>query len=134
MPHRDILYVEGCKDYVKLVMAAKTHLLHETMKEMAETLGGRFVHVHRSFIVAEAHIKLLQPEQVVDRRQRYPSAAPTSPICWPSSRSNWLPQGPQPCAEILEAGGGVAGRVEVRGNGFGPFHFGLAGGVQVGAL
>ncbi len=65
VPHRDILYVEGCKDYVKLVTAAKTHLLHETMKEMAETLGGRFVRVHRSFIVAGAHIKLLQPEQVV---------------------------------------------------------------------
>ena len=63
--YRDILYVEGCKDYVKIVTAAKTYLHHETMKGMAELLGDNFVRAHRSFIVAAAHIKLLQPEQVV---------------------------------------------------------------------
>ena len=62
---RDILYVEGCKDYVKVVTTAKTHLHHATMKEMAELLGDNFARVHRSFIVSAAHIKLLQPEQVV---------------------------------------------------------------------
>lgn len=63
--HRDILYVEGCKDYVKIVTAAKTYLHHETMKEMADILGEPFVRAHRSFIVAATHIKLLQPEQVL---------------------------------------------------------------------
>jgi two-component system response regulator LytT len=63
--YRDILYVEGCKDYVKIVTAAKTYLHHATMKEMVDTLGERFVRVQRSFIVAAAHIKLLQPEQLV---------------------------------------------------------------------
>lgn len=65
IPYRDILYVEGCKDYVKIVTVAKTHLHHETMKGMAEQLGAQFVRAHRSFIVAAAHIKLLQPEQLV---------------------------------------------------------------------
>ncbi|NML65702.1 response regulator transcription factor [Hymenobacter sp. RP-2-7] len=65
VPHRDILYVEGCKDYVKVVTSAKTYLHHETMKGMVELLGAPFVRVHRSFIVAAAHLKLLQPEQVV---------------------------------------------------------------------
>jgi two-component system response regulator LytT len=32
---------------------------------MVDTLGERFVRAHRSFIVAAAHIKLLQPEQLV---------------------------------------------------------------------
>jgi two-component system LytT family response regulator len=32
---------------------------------MVDTLGERFVRVQRSFIVAAAHIKLLQPEQLV---------------------------------------------------------------------
>jgi DNA-binding LytR/AlgR family response regulator len=63
--YRDIVYVEGCKDYVKVVTTAKTHLHHATMKEMVDTLGERFVRAHRSFIVAAAHIKLLQPEQLV---------------------------------------------------------------------
>ena len=65
VPYRDILYVEGCKDYVKVVTPAKTYLHHETMKGMTELLGGQFVRAHRSFIVAAAHIKLLQPEQLV---------------------------------------------------------------------
>ena len=63
--HREIVYVEGCKDYVKIVTGSKTYLLHQTMKEMAETLGAAFLRVHRSFIVAVAHIKLLQPENVI---------------------------------------------------------------------
>jgi len=62
VPHRDILFVKGCKDYVKVVTAAKTYLHHATMKEMVDTLGGHFVLVQRSFIIAAAHIKLLQPE------------------------------------------------------------------------
>jgi DNA-binding LytR/AlgR family response regulator len=63
--HRDILYVEGCKDYVKIVTPTKTYLHHATLKEMVDTLGERFVRTHRSFIVAAAYIKLLQPEQLV---------------------------------------------------------------------
>jgi two-component system response regulator LytT len=65
VPYRDIAYVEGCKDYVKLVTPTKTYLHHATMKEMTDVLGEQFVRVHRSFIVAAAHIKLLQTEQVV---------------------------------------------------------------------
>ena len=65
VPYRDILYVEGCKDYVKVVTASKTHLHHATMQAMTDSLGEAFVRVHRSFIVGAAHIKLLQPEQVV---------------------------------------------------------------------
>ena len=65
VPHRDIIYVEGCKDYVKLMTATKTYLLHQTMKEMVEILGPSYLRAHRSFIVAAAHIKLLQPDQVL---------------------------------------------------------------------
>ena len=64
IPYRDILYVEGCKDYVKVVTATKTHLHHATMQAMADTLGGDFGRAHRSFIVNAAHIRRLQPEQV----------------------------------------------------------------------
>jgi two-component system response regulator LytT len=64
VPYRDILYVEGCKDYVKVVTATKTHLHHATMQAMADQLGEAFGRVHRSFIVNAAHIRRLQPEQV----------------------------------------------------------------------
>ncbi|MCR5888139.1 LytTR family DNA-binding domain-containing protein [Hymenobacter sp. J193] len=65
VPHGDVVYVEGCKDYVKITTATKTYLLHQTMKEMTEVLGGAFLRVHRSFIVAAAHIKMLQPDNVL---------------------------------------------------------------------
>jgi two-component system response regulator LytT len=65
VPYAAISYVEGCKDYVKIVTATKTYLHHATMKEMADQLGEAFVRVHRSFIVGAAHIKLLQAEYVV---------------------------------------------------------------------
>ncbi|MCI1186757.1 LytTR family DNA-binding domain-containing protein [Hymenobacter sp. DH14] len=64
VPYRDILYVEGCKDYVKVVTTAKTHLHHATMQAMADQLGAAFGRLHRSFIVNAAHIRRLQPEQV----------------------------------------------------------------------
>ena len=64
VPYREILYVEGCKDYVKVVTAAKTHLHHATMQAMADQLGEAFGRVHRSFIVNAAHIRRLQSEQV----------------------------------------------------------------------
>lgn len=63
--HRDIVYVEGCKDYVKITTATKTYLLHQTMKDMVAMLGPAFVRVHRSFIVAAAHIHRLQPDHVL---------------------------------------------------------------------
>jgi two-component system, LytTR family, response regulator LytT len=65
VPHRDIVYVEGCKDYVKISTATKTYLLHHTMKEILDVLGPAFVRVHRSFIVAAAHIRMLQPDNVL---------------------------------------------------------------------
>ena len=65
VPHASIHYVEGCRDYVKVVTTAKTYLHHATLKDMTKQLGEPFVRVHRSFIVSAAYVKLLQPDQVV---------------------------------------------------------------------
>jgi DNA-binding LytR/AlgR family response regulator len=64
VPLPTIRYVEGCKDYVKVVTVDKTYLHHATMQKMTDLLGSQFVRVHRSFIVGAAHIKRLQPEQL----------------------------------------------------------------------
>jgi len=65
VPLPTIRYVEGCKDYVKIVTDAKTYLHHATMQKMTDLLGTRFVRAHRSFIVGAAHIKRLQPDQLI---------------------------------------------------------------------
>lgn len=62
---KEILYIEGCKDYVKIALPGKAHLMHKTMKDMQECLGEKFVRVHRSFIVSANHIKIIKSEHVI---------------------------------------------------------------------
>ena len=62
LSHRQIVYVEGSKDYVRIATADKTYLLLQTMKDISATLGPGFLRVHRSFIVAAAHVKMLQAD------------------------------------------------------------------------
>lgn len=62
---KEVLYIEGCKDYVKIVTPGKVHLMHQTMKDMQENLGEKFIRVHRSYIVAAHSIKIIKAEAVV---------------------------------------------------------------------
>lgn len=49
----DILYIEGLKDYISIYTTAERVVTLQNMKKMEEILPtGRFVRVHRSYIVA----------------------------------------------------------------------------------
>ncbi|GHA03617.1 DNA-binding response regulator [Arenicella chitinivorans] len=48
---QDILYVQGLKDYVKVVMSADSHVIKSGIGAFAEQLGSEFVRIHKSFIV-----------------------------------------------------------------------------------
>lgn len=52
LPYADILYIENVGDYVKFVTTHDTFVVHTTMKHLEDKLGGQFLRVHRSFIVA----------------------------------------------------------------------------------
>lgn len=53
----DILHIEAMKDYLKLVTPQKTHVTHMTMKAIQQLLPqDLFIRIHRSHIVAAAHI------------------------------------------------------------------------------
>jgi len=48
----DILAVEALKDYIKIVCADKTHIVHSNLSKFEASLPAElFVRVHRSFIV-----------------------------------------------------------------------------------
>jgi DNA-binding LytR/AlgR family response regulator len=50
---RDILYIEGLKDYVKIHMPEKQIVTYQTLSYFEEKLpAGQFMRVHRSYIVA----------------------------------------------------------------------------------
>jgi DNA-binding LytR/AlgR family response regulator len=54
----EIIYIEAMKDYLKIHTAAYKLVTHQTMIEMEKILPAKqFIRVHKSFIVAVAHIK-----------------------------------------------------------------------------
>ena len=54
----DIIYVQGMKDYLKIHTAEHVIITHQTMAEMESILpAGKFIRIHKSYIVAFAHIK-----------------------------------------------------------------------------
>lgn len=62
---RDILYVECIKDYLKIVVQGKTYITYDRMMYMEEKLPeGKFLRVHKSFIVALAKIKAFRNDSV----------------------------------------------------------------------
>lgn len=54
----EIIYVEGMKDYLKIHTTDYKLITHQTMSEMEKTLPAKqFIRVHKSYIIALAHIK-----------------------------------------------------------------------------
>ena len=50
---QEILYIEGCKNYLKIITENKTHLVLLTMKRLEQLLPvSLFRRVHKSFIVS----------------------------------------------------------------------------------
>ncbi len=72
---RDILYVEGLKDYVKIYVEnePKAILSLMSMKMMEERLpSSHFIRVHRSFIVQKNKIKIIDRGRIVFGKEYIP--------------------------------------------------------------
>lgn len=58
----DVDWIEGAKDYVRLHVGNRAHLIRGTMKSIADGLDpADFVRIHRSAIVRVDRIKELSP-------------------------------------------------------------------------
>ena len=63
---KDILYIEGLKDFVKVHTFQKTFIASERLGYMDEKLPeNKFARVHKSFIIALDRIDTIQAEQVI---------------------------------------------------------------------
>lgn len=63
--HRDILYIEGLKDYVKIYTTAGMDLTRLNLKGIEQQLpSDQFVRIHRSYIAALSKIETYQKSQV----------------------------------------------------------------------
>jgi DNA-binding LytR/AlgR family response regulator len=62
---KDLLYVEGLKEYVKLICNGKQYVTYERLKNIEEILPATdFVRVHKSFIVAKQAVQSLEGNQL----------------------------------------------------------------------
>ncbi len=61
----DILYIEGLKEYVKIVCPMRQYVAYESMKNLEETLPTTdFLRVHKSYIVAKKRVQTLDGNQL----------------------------------------------------------------------
>ncbi len=61
----DILYIEGLKEYVKIVCPMRQYVAYESMKNLEETLPSTdFLRVHKSYIVAKKRVQTLDGNQL----------------------------------------------------------------------
>jgi DNA-binding LytR/AlgR family response regulator len=62
---KDILYVEGLKDYVKIHTADKAIITYQTLISLEEKFpANRFLRVHRSYIISLDHITAYSQVQI----------------------------------------------------------------------
>ena len=70
---KDILYIEGLKDYVKIYVSEKPIVTQMSMKALEEKLPPRdFIRVHRSFIVAFNKIDFVQKHMLTIGKNEIP--------------------------------------------------------------
>lgn len=69
----DIVYIEGLKDYVKIVVADNSLLTKTTMKKIEDKLpSDRFIRIHRSYIVSIVKIEKIEKNRVVFGKKMIP--------------------------------------------------------------
>jgi two-component system response regulator AlgR len=56
----DVLYLKAELKYVTLRTAAHTHVLDESLAELEQRLGERFLRVHRNALVARHAVRALE--------------------------------------------------------------------------
>jgi len=70
---RDILYIEGLKEYVRIVCGNARHVTLESLKNLEELLpNDNFIRVHKSFIVAKDKVDSLNGNMLEVRDQQIP--------------------------------------------------------------
>lgn len=61
IPFEEILFIEGLKEYVKVVCVSGHHITYERIKNLEEALPtSQFMRVHKSYIVAKKQVKAIE--------------------------------------------------------------------------
>lgn len=75
VPFEDILYIEGWKEYVKIVTAADKIITLESLNKLETILpAAHFLRVHKSYIVAKSFVSRLEGDELLVGPARIPVA------------------------------------------------------------
>ena len=70
---RDILYIEGLKEYVRFQCGKKRYVVYESLKNLEAALPSQqFLRVHKSFIVAKEKVQTVQGHLLSIGEQKIP--------------------------------------------------------------
>ncbi len=62
---QDIVYVQACQNYLKLVLTDQAYMIHLTLKKLEQELPSCFfIRIHRSYIVTLDKIMAFRSDQV----------------------------------------------------------------------
>ncbi|MFK7956871.1 MAG: LytR/AlgR family response regulator transcription factor [Lysobacterales bacterium] len=61
---KDIDYVQGLKDYIRVHAGGSVHVVKETMASVSQRLGDDFIRVHRSYLVNRWRVTALTSHDV----------------------------------------------------------------------
>jgi DNA-binding LytR/AlgR family response regulator len=68
-----ILFLEAMGDYVKVVMAGKTLIVHQTLQKLLEQLPpALFYRVHKSYAIALNKLEYVEGNQIIIKSSRVP--------------------------------------------------------------
>ncbi|MDT3402652.1 LytR/AlgR family response regulator transcription factor [Mucilaginibacter terrae] len=69
---QDIIYIEGCRDYVKINTANQTYITYHTLKGILEKLNpDSFIQAHRSYIVNKTFVNRIQQDTLILSNQTF---------------------------------------------------------------
>nr|WP_315150318.1 LytTR family DNA-binding domain-containing protein [uncultured Flavobacterium sp.] len=61
----EILFIEGMKEYIKVVTIDKTYITHKSLTSLSEELPSeQFLRIHKSFIIAIDKVKFIEGNRI----------------------------------------------------------------------
>ncbi|SHM02537.1 LytR/AlgR family response regulator transcription factor [Flavobacterium saccharophilum] len=61
----EILFIEGMKEYIKVVTPDKTYITHKSLTSLSEELpADRFLRIHKSYVIALNKVKSIEGNRV----------------------------------------------------------------------
>jgi two-component system, LytTR family, response regulator len=69
---KQVLYIEGLKDYVIFHTENGRHIVYKRMKELETILPDHFLRVHNSFIINRQHVTKIEEHHVFIRAEKLP--------------------------------------------------------------